>query len=142
MPNENCLNGLQCPKCGNNDTLRISCRCWATVRSGGVEVTEHEWDEDSSATCPKCHHTGNIASFDDGSSDVAVISADESEERQHPSDDKRPPESLEINGHVIDLNVIEREARRIAEDPSKIKSVEIDGKEYKMIIVRTSWLIK
>ena len=68
QPNQNCLEGLRCPGCGNADRLRIVARIMADVTDDGAEMahgTQMDWDDDSLAVCPECDHDGPLAGFRD-----------------------------------------------------------------------------
>jgi len=65
MTNENCLQGIRCPACDNEDRFRIQVLATATVTDDGA-VVEHgdmEWDATSYAECPNCHEHGELAHF-------------------------------------------------------------------------------
>ena len=65
MTNENCLAGVKCPACGNEDTFRIEVITMATVTDDGAEV-EHgdmEWDGNSHAECGRCLRHGKLSHF-------------------------------------------------------------------------------
>src|SRR5258708_37057548 len=65
MTNTNCLDGIKCPKCGNEDTFRIEVTTMATVTDDGAEV-EHvdmDWDETSYAECAGCYKFGQLSHF-------------------------------------------------------------------------------
>lgn len=66
-PNENCLEGMQCPECGDFGPFKI----FAT-KSGMVEVSDDgtddlqgdtEWDDDSACECCGCGHLGTVRKF-------------------------------------------------------------------------------
>jgi Zn ribbon nucleic-acid-binding protein len=62
--NTNCLEGIRCPKCGQDDSLRIAGSSIFTVVDDGTE--DHgdvEWDEDSWALCPACEYEGKLGMF-------------------------------------------------------------------------------
>ncbi|MCA9062663.1 MAG: hypothetical protein KDA96_06375 [Planctomycetaceae bacterium] len=64
MTNTNCLENLACPKCGNDDCLRIAVTAVATVTDDGAEVTGAiDWHDRSFATCPCCGHDGTVGDF-------------------------------------------------------------------------------
>lgn len=66
--NQNCLEGLRCPDCGNADRLRIVARVMADVTDDGAEMahgSQLDWDDDSLAVCPECDHDGPLAGFRD-----------------------------------------------------------------------------
>jgi hypothetical protein len=63
--NTNCLEGVTCPACGNEDTFRIEVTAMATVTDDGAEV-EHgdmDWDETRYAECARCHEHGKLSHF-------------------------------------------------------------------------------
>ena len=65
MTNENCLQDVKCPACGNEDTLRIEVITMATVTDEGAEV-EHgdmEWDAASFTECVDCLAHGPLSRF-------------------------------------------------------------------------------
>jgi hypothetical protein len=64
MTNSNCLEGIRCPACGNNEVFHISTRSLATVTDEGVDdATDHEWDDDSYTRCPECDEDGELSEF-------------------------------------------------------------------------------
>lgn len=64
MSNENCLAGLRCPRCGNEDRLLIGCKVMADVTDGGADVFgDMEWDAGSPAACPACDQAGKLSDF-------------------------------------------------------------------------------
>ena len=64
MPNENCLEGMACPKCKSEGPFRIQAVTMAFVDDDGVQDnTDYEWDEASFCCCVECDHTGDVADF-------------------------------------------------------------------------------
>ena len=65
MPNSNCLQGVKCPKCGNEASFRIEASIICTVTDDGSEPTgdHHHWDENSYAHCQVCETEGTLAIF-------------------------------------------------------------------------------
>lgn len=64
MTNSNCLEGIACPKCGNDAMIHIEARTLAVVTDDGAETFgDMEWDGDSYAECPDCHHRGTLKGF-------------------------------------------------------------------------------
>ena len=56
MTNTNCLEGIQCPACGNEDRFRIAGKAFFTVTDDGTDdYGDVEWDDDSDAECAECH---------------------------------------------------------------------------------------
>ena len=55
IPNDNCLDGLQCPRCGSREPFEIGIRAIATVYDSGTDGTRgYEWDANSPARCVSC----------------------------------------------------------------------------------------
>ncbi len=66
MTNENCLAGIQCPKCGNEDRFLISATIVADVTDAGADIARHSdirWDDHSSTSCPDCGEAGALSHF-------------------------------------------------------------------------------
>jgi DNA-directed RNA polymerase subunit RPC12/RpoP len=64
MINHNCLEGIACPKCGNDAMISIEARTLAAVTDDGAETSgDMEWDADSYAECPYCQHRGTLGEF-------------------------------------------------------------------------------
>jgi predicted RNA-binding Zn-ribbon protein involved in translation (DUF1610 family) len=66
MTNENCLEGLKCPKCGNEDRFFILATIVADVTDDGADIAKHsdmEWDSASDTRCPDCGETGLLSQF-------------------------------------------------------------------------------
>ena len=62
--NTNCLVGLRCPQCKNENRLMIEGTSMFEVLDDGTESHgDVEWDDDSSAQCPVCHLTAGLALF-------------------------------------------------------------------------------
>ena len=55
--NENCLEGMRCPKCGQADHFNFAVRAYAEVTDEGTgDIDDIEWNDDSPAGCrdPDC----------------------------------------------------------------------------------------
>jgi DNA-directed RNA polymerase subunit RPC12/RpoP len=69
MTNTNCLEGLRCPHCGNEDRLLIVATVVAEVTDDGADVASpqygngFEWDDDSNTRCPECDRAGPLSGF-------------------------------------------------------------------------------
>lgn len=66
MTNENCLEGIKCPGCSNEDRLLISASIIADVTDAGADIAggyEMEWDDSSLVRCPVCDRTGSLSEF-------------------------------------------------------------------------------
>jgi hypothetical protein len=65
MTNDNCLDGIECPTCGNEDQFRIEITIMASVTDDGVEIEygHTEWDKTSYAECAECCKHGTVADF-------------------------------------------------------------------------------
>ncbi len=64
MTNVNCLQGIACPKCGNDAIINVEVRILAAVTDDGAETFgDMEWDGSSFAECPECEHRGTLAEF-------------------------------------------------------------------------------
>ena len=67
MANTNCLEGLQCPRCGHEDDFAIGCYTIATVTDDGIdEYGDMEWNDDSPIWCGSrdgCDPSGTIKEF-------------------------------------------------------------------------------
>jgi hypothetical protein len=63
--NINCLEGVKCPKCGQEDLFKIAANVIVEVSDDGTEdhVGDHEWDEQAFCQCCECHHAGKLADF-------------------------------------------------------------------------------
>lgn len=62
--NFNCLAGLRCPKCGNEDRLLIEALVTCSVTDDGAEPAgDMEWNEKSWCVCPRCDEEGELSKF-------------------------------------------------------------------------------
>ena len=70
MANENALEGIRCPKCGQEDRFNVVAKIWVTVTDDGSVPSEelgrgdHEWDDDAPTECLKCGYRDRWAAFD------------------------------------------------------------------------------
>jgi hypothetical protein len=63
MANVNCLEGIRCPECGQEDEFDIYGECIFEVTDNGSEAAgDHEWDYTSHTECG-CGHSGPLGSF-------------------------------------------------------------------------------
>jgi predicted RNA-binding Zn-ribbon protein involved in translation (DUF1610 family) len=66
MTNENCLEGVKCPDCGNEDRFFIAANVMVDVTDSGADVEgDMEWDEKSFTRCPQCGMTGELRDFEE-----------------------------------------------------------------------------
>lgn len=66
MTNLNCLEGLSCPRCGNEDSLLITSNVRLYVTDDGADFAQGcdpNWNDDSAATCPECDFDGPLTEF-------------------------------------------------------------------------------
>lgn len=62
--NDNCLQGMRCPKCKSLGPFHILTFAMARVFDDGIESTgAHEWDEASFCACEECGHSGDVHDF-------------------------------------------------------------------------------
>ena len=62
--NTNCLEGLACPKCGNDERLIIHGQSAFEVCDDGTDGHgDVEWDDGSHTRCPQCNFEGNLCEF-------------------------------------------------------------------------------
>jgi Zn ribbon nucleic-acid-binding protein len=62
--NENCLEGLRCPNCKQEDVLQIAGTSLFRVVDDGTESHEDvEWDDASFTRCPTCGFQGKLVDF-------------------------------------------------------------------------------
>ena len=77
--NNNCLDGLQCPKCKALEPFQIRTSSWTVWTDDGTqESTEFEYDSESYITCIPCGHGGQVQEFEDH--DLEVEDDDEGED--------------------------------------------------------------
>ncbi len=68
MANTNCLEGLACPKCGNDGRLYIhGMSVFEVFDDGTARHWNVEWDDDSHTVCPisDCKFEGKLGEFRD-----------------------------------------------------------------------------
>ena len=64
MPNTNCLEGMRCPKCKQEDTLHIIASVTLEVTDDGSEaIGDQEWDDTNPCHCPECKYKGTVGEF-------------------------------------------------------------------------------
>lgn len=64
MTNENCLQGIRCPSCGQEDRFKITAAITCLVTDNGSEpVGDHDWDDDSNTHCSECGFNAKLKDF-------------------------------------------------------------------------------
>lgn len=64
MSNENCLEGMACPKCKSEEPFKISMTSLFTIYDSSTDDNEDtEWDEKSYCECCECGHYGIVKDF-------------------------------------------------------------------------------
>lgn len=62
--NENCLEGISCPKCKEEESFHISMRADIQITDEGTDSHEDtEWGPESHISCDACGHEGIVAQF-------------------------------------------------------------------------------
>lgn len=62
--NDNCLERIKCPVCGNEKSFVITVTTPMTFSDDGADrVGDTDWDRLSDIECTKCHHTGQVWEF-------------------------------------------------------------------------------
>lgn len=69
--NTNCLEGMRCPECGNEDKLLILAEVWVAMTDEGSDPFDDDlklrgdidYDNDSSCSCPQCGHEDELRKF-------------------------------------------------------------------------------
>lgn len=63
--NENCLEGYECPKCGNHEAFKVHVLTAIEMFDDGTgEHDDTEWDDDSHMTCVPCGHGAQAKEFE------------------------------------------------------------------------------
>ena len=63
-PNENCLEGMQCPHCGDYGPFKIEVRCIVTMHDDGTDdYDDTNWDGDSYCRCMNCGEEATVKAF-------------------------------------------------------------------------------
>jgi hypothetical protein len=64
MTNRNCLEGVTCPRCGQEDHFHITATITCVVTDDGSEPAgDPYWDDDSFTHCPECEFQGTLKGF-------------------------------------------------------------------------------
>lgn len=65
MPNDNCLAGMACPKCGSEEPFSIVCTSTFKFYDDGSDLNQDsiEWDSNSYCQCYTCDHEATVADF-------------------------------------------------------------------------------
>lgn len=65
MPNTNCLENIQCPRCKQEDRFHIAASVLVEVTDDGTEdmCGDYEWSHSSFCCCPECEHIGTLKDF-------------------------------------------------------------------------------
>jgi len=69
--NTNCLEGMKCPRCGNEDKLLVLASVWIALQDDGSDPSDdalkmhgdQEYDNDSTCECPECGCTAALGLF-------------------------------------------------------------------------------
>lgn len=62
--NENCLEGMRCPKCKSIEPFNIRVTCTSKVYDNGTEEEyDFEWGPSSKCACDNCGHAGKVKDF-------------------------------------------------------------------------------
>lgn len=65
MANVNCLDGIRCPKCGNEDRFNVVASVLVEVTDDGTgDSWDIEYASDSMPQCATCKHVGKWSDFE------------------------------------------------------------------------------
>lgn len=65
-PNENCLEGMRCPRCESYGPFLISADVLLSVSDDGAALDDFaslEWDAGNYCRCPACDRVGVVSDF-------------------------------------------------------------------------------
>jgi ribosomal protein S27AE len=101
MPNENCLKGVKCPRCGNEDRFLIVVTILADVTDDGADTasnSEWDWNDASHTHCPECGETSLLSHFrvDKGDAPEAIATVTDGSALE-----TQPPIVIEVRGGVV-----------------------------------------
>lgn len=78
MTNHNCLTGIACPSCGQEDEFFITCTIEVWMSDDGIDDDYafkygdgYEWDNAARIRCPECNHVNTVATFTTPRQDAA-----------------------------------------------------------------------
>ena len=65
MANDNCLNGMQCPKCQSFEPFVIESRVTVRVYDDGTEdiIEGFHWEDESYCECCQCEYAATVKDF-------------------------------------------------------------------------------
>lgn len=62
--NYNCLEGIQCPECGNERSFHIEAKALFQVYDNGTaDYEEVQWEDNSYIACDQCTCSGKVGDF-------------------------------------------------------------------------------
>lgn len=62
--NTGCLEGVRCPRCGQEDRFYIWGSCVFEVTDEGSSAEgDHEWDDEDNCRCPNCNYQNSLGKF-------------------------------------------------------------------------------
>lgn len=62
--NDNCLEGMQCPKCKSLEPFVVVAKCFALVHDDGISDSwNYEWGHNAFCECTECNHAGTVKDF-------------------------------------------------------------------------------
>lgn len=64
-PNENCLDGIRCPRCGHARSVQIETTVTVRVTDDGTDtvIDGYDWNDESICTCSNCGYDDTVAQF-------------------------------------------------------------------------------
>ena len=71
LANDNCLDGMQCPKCFNYEPFDIEVLTTVRMTDDGTDWldspgSDTTWENDSYCQCVECGHSGKVQEFKKG----------------------------------------------------------------------------
>jgi len=62
--NNNCLEGMRCPKCKSHQPFRIAVTATSLVFDDGTDAFDDvDWDDESWCMCAECKYQGHVKDF-------------------------------------------------------------------------------
>jgi hypothetical protein len=80
MPNENSLEGMQCPQCGSEEPFRIAVHVIMLMYDHGShddKMSSEEWGPDDYCECWECSHAGTVHDFQIAGAEAHFLRAEE-----------------------------------------------------------------
>jgi len=138
--NENCLEGIRCPNCGETDNFKVKAVvvCEVSDEGSDANASDHEWDDDDTCICSTCNHEAPMEDFRFVYANVVIVVLEGGKVREVRYNGNKEIDLTVIDmDHFAKLGLAENVEHNLDAISERITDEIFEGEELKAVTNET-----